>query len=63
MTKYLLKCKNCNKYRLYNPESKCKICGSQLINPRPAKFSLTDKFGKYRIQYFKEEFKKRFEEI
>jgi len=61
MTKYLLKCKSCNKYGLFNPESKCKLCGGQLINPRPPKFSLIDKYGKYRIQYFREEFKKRFE--
>jgi len=46
---------------LINPESKCKYCGGKLINPKPPKFSLIDKYGKYRILYFKEEFKKRFE--
>jgi len=59
MTKYLQKCKECNKYNLQNPESKCKYCGGDLINPYPPKFSLTDKYAKYRIEYFKEEFKKR----
>jgi H/ACA ribonucleoprotein complex subunit 3 len=59
MTKYLQKCKECNKYSLQNPESKCKYCGGELINPHPPKFSPIDKYAKYRIEYFKEEFKKR----
>ncbi|MHA1197259.1 MAG: nucleolar RNA-binding Nop10p family protein [Promethearchaeota archaeon] len=60
MTKYLLKCKNCKNYGLYNPELKCKHCGGELVNPRPPRFSPVDKYAKYRIEYFKEEFKKRF---
>lgn len=63
MTKYLLKCKECNQYGLLNPESKCKHCGGQLVSPKPPKYSTTDKYAKYRIQYFKEEFKKKFEKI
>ncbi|MFX1269663.1 MAG: nucleolar RNA-binding Nop10p family protein [Promethearchaeota archaeon] len=59
MTKYLQKCKACNNYSLQNPESKCKYCGGELINPYPPKFSPIDKYAKYRIEYFKEEFKKR----
>ena len=55
-----MKCKECNRYGLLNPESKCRFCGGQLINPKPPKFSLTDKYGKYRLQYFKEEFDKKF---
>ena len=68
MTKYLLKCKNCGEYGLANPpdskkaEPKCKSCGSVLINPKPPKFSLMDKYGKYRMKYFKEEFKEKFED-
>lgn len=60
MTKYLQKCINCNRYGLANLESKCRHCGGQLINPKPPKFSLIDKFAKYRIQYFKEDFEKKF---
>ncbi|MHA1689557.1 MAG: nucleolar RNA-binding Nop10p family protein [Promethearchaeota archaeon] len=56
MVKYLMKCPNCGEYRLYNPEMKCKKCGCVLINPRPAKFSLIDKYGKHRLQYFKEKY-------
>lgn len=56
MTKHLQKCKSCNKYGLANTESKCIYCGGQLISPKPPKFSLIDKYGKYRIQYFKENF-------
>ena len=60
MTKYLQKCRECNKYGLHNTESKCRYCGGQLVNPRPPKFSLLDKYGKYRMKYFKEEFDKKF---
>jgi len=63
MTKYLLKCKECGQYGLFNSESKCIHCGGQLLNPKPAKYSLTDKYAKYRILYFKEEFKKKFEQV
>jgi H/ACA ribonucleoprotein complex subunit 3 len=60
MTKYLQKCKECNRYVLQNPKSKCRYCGGQLVNPKPPKYSLIDKYGKYRIQYFKEEFDEKF---
>ncbi|MHA2185618.1 MAG: nucleolar RNA-binding Nop10p family protein [Promethearchaeota archaeon] len=60
MTKYLQKCKDCNKYGLANPESKCRYCGGRLVSTRPPKFSLTDKYGSYRIKYFKEEFDEKF---
>ncbi|MFX1274689.1 MAG: nucleolar RNA-binding Nop10p family protein [Promethearchaeota archaeon] len=60
MTKYLQKCKECNKYGLANPESKCRHCGGQLVNVNPPKFSLIDKYAKYRLKYFKEEFEKKY---
>ena len=60
MTKHLLKCKECKRYGLANPDLKCRYCGGQLINPKPPKYSLTDKYGKYRLKYFKEEFDKKF---
>ena len=60
MTKYLQKCKACRKYGLANADSKCRYCGGPLINPRPAKFSLMDKYGKYLLEYFKEEFDEKF---
>ena len=60
MTKYLQKCKKCGRYGLVNPELKCRYCGGQLINPKPPKFSLIDKYGKYRLKYFKEEFEEKF---
>ena len=59
MTKYLKKCKNCDQYGLANPQSKCRHCGGELINPKPPKFSLIDKYAKYRLSYFKEQFKER----
>ncbi len=60
MTKYLQKCSSCKRYGLANPNSKCRYCKGQLVNPRPPKFSLMDKYGKYRLIYFKEEFEKKF---
>lgn len=58
MVKHLLKCKDCREYGLYNPELKCRKCGGDLINPRPAKFSTIDKYGKYRLEYFKQKYPK-----
>jgi H/ACA ribonucleoprotein complex subunit 3 len=63
MVKYLLKCKECHHYGLYNPQLKCSICGGKLINPKPPKYSPIDKYGKYRREYFKDEFKRRFEDL
>ena len=60
MTKYLQKCKECNKYGITNPDSKCRYCGGQLVNPKPPKFSLLDKYAKYRLEYFKEGFDEKF---
>ncbi len=60
MTKLLFKCIDCEEYSLPNDDMKCIICGGVLKNPKPPKFSLMDKFGKYRKNYFKEEFNKRF---
>jgi len=60
MTKYLQKCSSCKRYSLTNPNSKCRYCKGQLVIPRPPKFSLIDKYGKYRLKYFKEEFEKKF---
>lgn len=60
MTKHLKKCNQCNKYGLENLKSKCRFCGGDLINPRPAKYSPIDKYQRYRLDYFKTEFKKRF---
>lgn len=41
----ILKCKNCDIYTL---KKKCPKCGATTINPEPAKFSIKDKYGKYR---------------
>lgn len=58
--KYLLKCQDCGEYGLPNEKSQCIHCGGSLLNPRPAKFSLIDKYGKYRVAYFKEHFEQKF---
>ena len=43
--KHLFKSEKCNCYTL---NKKCPVCGNTTINPRPAKFSIEDKFGGYR---------------
>ena len=44
MTSHILFCKTCNKYTLKETCS----CGEKAITTKPAKFSLEDKYGKYR---------------
>jgi H/ACA ribonucleoprotein complex subunit 3 len=47
MVKWLLrKCDNCGRYTLN--ESSCPYCGGKVHIPHPAKFSLDDKYLKYR---------------
>jgi len=42
----ILKCEKCNEYTL---EKICPRCHSKTINPKPAKYSETDKMSKYRL--------------
>jgi len=42
----LRKCKKCKKYTLNQEE--CPYCGGEVHLPHPAKFSLEDKYAKYR---------------
>jgi len=39
-------CKRCDRYTL---KPICPICGGQVKIPHPAKFSLDDKYGKYKL--------------
>lgn len=48
MVKWLLRrCKDCEKYTLHI--DLCPNCGGKVRVPHPAKFSLDDKYIKYRI--------------
>ena len=47
MLKQILRCNDCGKYTL---NSKC-VCGGKSIDPRPAKYSIEDKYGRYRRVY------------
>ena len=50
MARWLLrKCEQCKKYTL--SEDGCPYCGGNVHVPHPAKFSLDDKYLKYKIQY------------
>ncbi len=45
MKEQIFLCKTC---QIYTLEKNCQKCGDKTKNPKPAKFSLQDKFGKYR---------------
>ncbi|MCL7412849.1 MAG: RNA-protein complex protein Nop10 [ANME-2 cluster archaeon] len=45
MGQHINKCAQCNNYTL---KDICPLCGGSAINPRPARFSLEDRYGKYR---------------
>ena len=51
----ILKCGNCGKYTM---KEIC-TCGGKALSPKPAKFSVEDKYGSYRrkakIEFFKKE--------
>ncbi len=42
----LRKCRNCDFYTL---QDTCSKCGGEAISPHPAKFSMDDKYRKYKI--------------
>jgi len=52
MTKEILKCPKCNNYTL---KETCPEDGEKTLTPKPAKFSIQDKFGKYRREYKKQQ--------
>ncbi|MBE0523539.1 MAG: RNA-protein complex protein Nop10 [Methanosarcinales archaeon] len=54
MGQHINKCAECNTYTL---KDKCSYCQNKIINPRPARFSMEDRYGKYR-RLLKEQLKK-----
>jgi H/ACA ribonucleoprotein complex subunit 3 len=38
----------CKKCRIYTLKDSCKKCGGATINPKPARFSPPDPYGRYR---------------
>lgn len=51
MNREILRCPKCSKYTI---KKLCLNCKTEAISTKPAKFSLEDKYGKYRRQYKKE---------
>ncbi|MBM3292861.1 RNA-protein complex protein Nop10 [Candidatus Bathyarchaeota archaeon] len=43
----LRRCQSCGTYTLH--EDKCPKCNGNVISPHPAKFSMEDKYRKYRL--------------
>ncbi len=39
---------HCTKCHIYTLEKNCPKCKAKTENPKPAKYSVEDKFGKYR---------------
>ncbi|MEK6903439.1 MAG: nucleolar RNA-binding Nop10p family protein [Nanoarchaeota archaeon] len=44
----ILRCRSCKEYSL---KKKCEHCDNACVSPKPAKFSIEDKWGKYRRIY------------
>jgi|TARA_Y100000310_G_scaffold329359_1_gene399039 H/ACA ribonucleoprotein complex subunit 3 len=53
--KSILKCTNCGKYTM---KDVC-ACGGKALTPKPAKFSIEDKYGSYRRKAKIDEFKSK----
>jgi len=48
LTKWLLRrCVSCGRYTL---KTECPYCGGEVRVPHPAKFSIDDKYAKYRVK-------------
>jgi H/ACA ribonucleoprotein complex subunit 3 len=52
--KNILKCMDCGEYTM---KDAC-VCGGKSLTPKPAKFSIEDKYGSYRRKAKLEAFKK-----
>ena len=56
MAKHILKCGTCDAYTL---SEECSNCNSKAILPKPPKFSLIDKYSRFRRETKKEILKKK----
>jgi H/ACA ribonucleoprotein complex subunit 3 len=52
---HILKCQSCGKYTL---KEQCS-CGAAAVHPKPAKFSVDDKYADYRRQAKKRELEEK----
>ena len=50
--RHILKCKGCGKFTMAET---CPSCGGDAVNPKPPKFSIEDKVGKYRREAKREQ--------
>ena len=55
MGKFLHKCKICGKYTMNKEKCPYPDCGGDVIPVNPPRFSLQDKYGKYRRLFKKEQ--------
>jgi H/ACA ribonucleoprotein complex subunit 3 len=55
MAKHIHKCNSC---KIYTVEDTCVKCGKKTIQPKPAKFSLDDKYAHLRREAKQKELKK-----
>ncbi len=52
MNREILKCPKCNTYTLMES---CPKCGEKTLSPKPARYSLQDKWGEWRRKAKKEQ--------
>ena len=58
MTKRIKQCDRCKKYTIST--ELCPLCQGKLNNINPPRFSLQDKYQKYRLDYFQEKMESKF---
>ena len=58
MPAHMMRCQKCQQYTLAT--DKCPRCGNALGNVFPPKFSLENKYQKYRQDYFKQKMETKF---
>lgn len=58
---HIMRCQKCQLYTLHL--DKCPRCGGDLENVFPPKFSLQEKYQKYRIDFFRQKMHKKFPQL
>jgi len=54
MAKHIMLCNKCKKYTM---QKICPVCGEKTIEAKPPKFSIQDRYGKYRREAKREKLK------
>jgi H/ACA ribonucleoprotein complex subunit 3 len=61
MPNHMMRCQNCQQYTM--SIDNCPRCGGPLENVFPPKFSMEDKYQKYRQDFFQQKMAKKFPKL